>query len=278
MGAKKILFRLIFFQIRHQIKHLKVLPLVLFGYRRLNNLKYLFHLKNSEKAAKLKPLKVSSNYVVYTSIFGDYDQLKSIDIDSHDIEFFCFTDSDIEPVTPWKIIKVKPYFKHPRMDAKYYKLHPHEIFPNATHSLWIDASLQIQDINFFSFIKSNFSEANMALIPHPDRDNILDEAKVSIKMPKYLNLPIIEQVNHYKNLGFKDNNGLWACTIIWRQHNNSSVIKIMKQWWAENLIWSYQDQISLPFLLWRNSCEINKIDINLWKNKYFDWHHHRTHW
>ena len=109
---------------------------------------------------------------------------------------------------------------------------------------------------------------------HPERDCIYDEADFCCDWPLYKSYPLKEQVAYYKNQGFPDNAGLMACGVIVRDMSNPKIKSIEKQWWQENIKWSYQDQLSLPYLLWKNNQSYDQIDLNLWDNHLFRIHPH----
>lgn len=115
----------------------------------------------------------------------------------------------------------------------------------------------------------------MALFAHPDRDNISDEAEVSAQMIKYDGRPVRRQVEYYKSRGYPDN-GLWAAGILARDNRNRRIRKLGRRWMGENVKWTYQDQISLPYLLWKLRIAPGTIPYNLWDNPLFDLEPHAS--
>jgi hypothetical protein len=226
--------------------------------------------------------------VVYTAIFGKYDTLRQPAPQDAPCDFICFTDSKMPSrVGTWRIIQVRPDpAVHPRMQAKYFKLLSHRIFPGgrlaaryapfsvrrrADLSIWIDASLQIKNPAFVTDMRDKLGSGNWAMFTHPDRDCIYDEALVSITMPKYQTLPILPQVEAYRST-VPPHGGLYACGIIVRREPLAESLKQVNQrWWEENVKWTYQDQLSLPFVL-RDVGNCNPVGIggSLWNNPWFD--------
>ena len=53
-----------------------------------------------------------------------------------------------------------------------------------------------------------------------------------------------------------------------RNHNLSSVIKTMEDWWLELKYWSKRDQLSFPYVCWKNKFKYKfipeDIDNNIW--------------
>jgi alkaline ceramidase TOD1/glycosyltransferase MUCI70-like protein len=226
--------------------------------------------------------------VVYSAIFGNYDVLKQPLPQDEPCDFICFTDSEMPSrVGAWRVIRVKPDpVVHPRMQAKYFKLLSHKVFPRgrlaaryapfsvrrrADLSIWIDASLQIKNSAFVRDMREKLGGGNWAMFTHPDRDCIYDEALVSITMPKYEALPILPQVEAYRPV-VPPHGGLYACGVIVRREPLAECLKpVQERWWEENVKWTYQDQLSLPFVL-RSIEDCNPVRIfdPLRNNRWFD--------
>jgi hypothetical protein len=232
--------------------------------------------------------------VVYTAIFGNYDALKQPPPQDEPCDFVCFTDSKMPSrVGAWRVIRVRPDpAVHPRMQAKYFKLLSHRVFPHgrlaaryapfsvrrrADLSIWIDASLQIKSSAFVRDMRDKLGAGDWAMFTHPDRDCIYEEASVSITMLKYQTVPILPQVEAYRSI-VPPHGGLYACTIIVRREPSAECLKrVQERWWEENIKWTYQDQISLPFVL-RGVADCNPVRIfdSLWNNQWFDFTPHNT--
>jgi hypothetical protein len=226
--------------------------------------------------------------VVYTAIFGDYDTLKQPAAQDQSSEFVCFTDAKLPSSTKgWHVVHVTADRKlHPRMQAKQFKLLSHKVFPNgraadsfassalrrpADISIWIDGSVQIRSSSFVRDLRAALGEQDWAMFSHPDRDCIYDEAQVCAAMFKYHGLPLFLQVEAYRST-VPPHGGLYACTVIVRREPAPEGLKAVNSlWWEENLRWTYQDQLSLPYVLRQmRQCEPIPIPGNLWSNKWFD--------
>ena len=149
--------------------------------------------------------------IVYTAIYGDYDDVKV-----QPVEVKLFT----EATHPRKEL-------HPRMKAKYFKCNSHKL--DCGVSIWIDGSAVIRTPDFVQWCLDQLGDGDIALIKHPDRDCIYDEANFCQFMPKYQGVPVIEQVEEYKKRGCPAHNGLWACGLLIRR-NNDKIKKFNKLW------------------------------------------------
>jgi O-antigen biosynthesis protein len=225
--------------------------------------------------------------LVYTAIFGEYDELKPVAKQDIDCDFICFSDKNYEQ-KPWRIVHIpRKLDMHPRMQAKWFKLMAHDVFPNGRlavrfdrrlfnrtrydAAIWADGSLKIVGSSFARDVAALTRNGALAIYVHPDRDCIYDEVNVSLSMAKYQGLPLIQQVESYRAAGHPENAGLYACGVLGRK---LPILNLQKRfdeaWWQENIQWAYQDQLSFAFLARNWALPIAPITTGtLWNNPYF---------
>jgi hypothetical protein len=89
-------------------------------------------------------------------------------------------------------------------------------------------------------------------------------------MQKYQSEPCIEQVAHYREAGMsraEPDYLLYAGGVIGRVHS-SDTERFEKAWFDECVHWSVQDQLSLPFVLWRQKRTPGIIPGNIYDNEF----------
>jgi len=201
--------------------------------------------------------------VVYTAIAGGYDELKQPAAQDCECEFVCFSDSDgPSRIGAWRVLRFdSDAGLHPRLRAKRFKILSHDVFPEGRWkpsfwsrtrrldlSIWIDGSLEIESPTFVSDMRARLGDGAWAMFVHPDRDCIYEEAALSATLPKYQGLPILEQVEAYRAT-VPPHSGLYACGVIVRREPVSALLQAAARcWWEENVNWTYQDQLSLPYV------------------------------
>ena len=142
------------------------------------------------------------------------------------------------------------YYEEPQfgmssmLEAKWYKLHPSEDYD---YTIWIDSSVRIKSPHFAKWCV-DAAKDKWAIFRHPNRQCAYAEAEFAQDMKKYYDCPTREQMAHYRSEGFPENFGLYACTMIARSRWGK---EINEDWWTEINKWSFQDQISLPYVLWK---------------------------
>lgn len=209
-----------------------------------------------------------------TAIFGDLDDLKPVPLQTVQADQICFTNSDIIPkevFNGWKIIHpgYPRHDMHNRMKAKYFRMLSHnvkELKPYNIH-IWRDASIDIISEDFISFMAQPVMQGGLCVFKHSTRDCIYDEAIASTQSSKYTNEPLLVQAEEYRSCGYPEKNGLIE-TGCFSRFINDETNKIMEDWWHENIKYTYQDQVSLPYVLWKNKFSAYYIKKNIHNNEY----------
>ncbi len=192
--------------------------------------------------------KAANKVVVYSAMMGKYDTLKPLQ--DLGVPAVMFTETAMEAEGWENRVMTRPE-RHPRLRAKWFKLHPHVLFPDAAVSIWIDSSVLVQNPNFVTEAITQLKDAPLTFFPHRWRTNLRDELTASMEHPKYWGLPGQAQIDSYYAEGFQDTDGLMECTVLVRRHNDEAAIYFDEAWWAENVKWTYMDQLSCTYALWR---------------------------
>ena len=79
---------------------------------------------------------------VYTAIFGGYDNLESPKVVDPNVDYICFTDSDLKSDV-WNIKKVPAIYNDSTRCARKYKLLPHRYLSDYDISIWVDGNIVI---------------------------------------------------------------------------------------------------------------------------------------
>ena len=206
---------------------------------------------------------IKKKAVIYTCITGNYDQLNNHSHIHPDWDYICFTDDlsiKNKNNASWKI---KPLF-FDKMDNvrnnRWHKLHPHILFPEHERSVYVDSNINILSNEFFDDINIAIKESKkISLGPHYSRNCIYDELDACLKFEKDDPEIMKEQINLIRKDGFPENHGLFENNIIYREHHDPDVIKIMNDWWWWIENYSRRDQLSFTYVLWKNNFRISPL-------------------
>jgi hypothetical protein len=216
---------------------------------------------------------VMQKNVVYTAIYGNYDNLIEVEDLTTNCDFVCFTDNPNLESKTYKIIYLPVPIEDKWRAAKLLKLFPHLFLPDYEYSLWIDASVSIKKIDFSELINKYLQQVNLAVYRHPDRKSVVDELEACTRYNKDSHQLMRNQVESYISKGFKDDQGLVAATVILRKHHETDVRRFSKKWWNEILTYSKRDQLSFNYVAWKTKLQYRFFDGSLYENDHFNVSH-----
>jgi hypothetical protein len=207
------------------------------------------------------------NKILYTTIFGGYDNLVKPDL-SEDWKFKCFSEKTNAPL----------YVDNTR-NAKRFKVLPHRYLSDFDYSIFIDGNMYVIG-NMDELIDKYLSDCNVALFDHgknllDSRNCIYDEYNAIItlgnKNKNFKDNPNVmyKQVKRYEDEGYPRQNGLGTTMVLVRRHNEKDCIKLMENWWTEIKYNSKRDQLSFNYIAWKYKVKFNYIDGDSRNNKYF---------
>lgn len=123
--------------------------------------------------------------------------------------------------------------------------------------------------NIKEFIKKYCDLEKYSLIgfKHGLRKSVFAEAIECIKLKKDNKEIIEKQIEKYKKMKYKDNNGLIESTIMVRKNSDNKLKKTMKDWFNEIKNYSYRDQLSFNYVASKNKIQFNLLDMNVFDNE-----------
>ena len=220
-----------------------------------------------------------SELVVYTAITGKFgNKLRPPQIEADPkgrrVRFVAFVSRDHPNAGPWE--QRSPVWEHhrdARRTARWHKLHPHKLFPEADYTLWIDGNQQAV-INPWQLVDHYLSGMVLASYKHPERDCIYDELEACVRRRKDDEQVMRGQVEHYRRQGYPAHRLLIETTVLLRP--NTDLARDLNERWWEELRWnSLRDQLSLPYVLWRMGQPYSVIPGRRDKPQFFRYHPHR---
>ncbi len=206
--------------------------------------------------------------MIITAVIGDYDILQDPTYISDDIQYICFTDQKTIKSRVWKIYDIPVHYNSSVETARRIKILPWEYVDiNTDYYIWVDAKYRIiADLR--SYVREYKKDSGLLLFPHPERECICNELAQLIIEDKGDKVDMISQVDTYLKEGYPINNGLYETACIVRKNNNTTVNYMMEMWWKELKKYTYRDQLSLPYVLWRNDYLPDICDKNVRNNKW----------
>lgn len=236
--------------------------------------KYNAHgeLENSFECDKIQKDSIDTpKIVVYTSIMGNYDTLQAPFLSFDNIDYVVFSDQLQTDKEGWNYKELPEQVKNiPNNITKnrYVKFHPHELFDKEyDYAIYIDGNIKVMS-DLTDLVYAINPKSGLALHRHQFRNCIFKEIEVCKLLKKGNYEKLRQQVQKYKQEGFKEEFGLLECNVIVTDLKSTIAKNVLEEWWKEFICSeSYRDQISLPYVLWKNGYEIQDIG-NLGNNVY----------
>lgn len=115
---------------------------------------------------------------------------------------------------------------------------------------------------------------------HPQRDDVLEEAKYiegrirgnsAYHINRYAGEDLIGQARHYKQLTRGQMPVMMENTIFAYTSALASRCDVMRDWFAEIMMWTMQDQISLPYVLSKHGVKVRLARGTCKQNEWTTW-------
>jgi len=192
--------------------------------------------------------------VIYTVIVGGYDRL--IEPEGYPgWDFVCFTDAKCIGwraklgLSRWQVRT----FDDPELDtwrtSRLPKILPHRYLADYDYSVYIDGNAKLLSDPATFLDQINWPD--FAVSTHPYRDKVFDEIEECIRQNKAPHDVLAAQREAYHADGLPADTALLENNFLLRRHNAPAVIELMESWWMQMNTHSHRDQLSLPYVTWK---------------------------
>lgn len=189
---------------------------------------------------------------VYTVLMGEYDALHAPAYVDPYCDYYCVTNLRGLTSPFWKIIYLENEdgLDNIRFQRKL-KLSPQLLFPEYSHSLYVDVSILIHK-SVWDWIERFSTGRTLLVYRHPERDCIYDEGDICIELGKDSSDLIRAQMERYRQCGYPEHNGLVWSAILYRKHHDPALISVQQTWLEEMKRGSRRDQLSFNYACWKD--------------------------
>lgn len=204
------------------------------------------------------PARRADRIVVYSCLFGNYEEIKEPTKRDPKVRYLMFTDAEVPNDSIWQK-KCLPYgLSDVRRTSRLPKLLPHRFLPPHDISIYLDSSLTLNVDNIAEMAEQCLNGAEVALYPHFRRNCVYDEIAICREL-KIESPQICDAFeSFYKHLGVMPNQGLFENTMIVRR-NSEAVRELNERWWDYYI--GQRDQLSFRAALETSKVSVNAITI-----------------
>ena len=204
---------------------------------------------------------------IITANLGGFDKNHEHIKQSIPIDFYRFTDDNFPP---------RYNAMTPRLQARIPKIFGWQMVPGYDYYVWVDSSLALENPNTVKWFLEQLGKADMAFFKHPDRNTLQEECDFVKKkiaernyylIPRYENELFDEFLAEIKaDEGFVDNLLIANGAFIYR--NNPKTHDLMKEWWYHTSRYNINDQLGLPYAIYKSECDIKIIEEHYMRTPY----------
>ena len=201
--------------------------------------------------------------IIYTCITNNYCTLPEVMPSGN--EYYCFGDTNVSQVGPWKIIPIED-LGDPVRTSRMPKILSHKYFDQ---SIYADASrLHLLDDKFFELSEEIFSKQNLFLLQHPHTHSYLEECAEYVYRGWVSEEELISYTKKIKSAGF-DFTKFFSplCTIMWRKKEHKHLNEL---WWKLYNEGGVRDQLSFSTALQLSGIEYEYVYSRDFLNQFTD--------
>ena len=201
---------------------------------------------------------------VYTCIFGKYDHINEPLCVPDNVDYYIITDMEAPENSVWKKLDISGYPDRIRSMGdveknRWFKMHPHLVFPDHRYSVYIDGNI-LPVTDFTELINRISDRSGVAMFWHKYNNCVYEEALFNnMVVKKVPQKEVDRQVRYLKTKGMPEKYGMTTCNVIARDHGNEMCKKLMNDWWSEFIRHCRRDQLSFPYVLWKNGVKFEDV-------------------
>lgn len=202
----------------------------------------------------------NADITIYSCIVGGYDKPKIPLISYSNCTYVLYTD-DVSITAPgWQVKPIPEKLKTLKITEinRYMKFHPEEVCPTR-FGIYVDGNVRLI-AGIPNFINKISEKTGLAIFMHPWRNCIYTEVKMCKLVGKGNAEKMQHQIDAYRQEGFPKNYGQLETSIIVSDLNNTRSTELLHKWYEEHTLrGGGRDQISLPYILWKNNLAVSDI-------------------
>jgi hypothetical protein len=159
---------------------------------------------------------------------------------------------------------------HPRMYGKINRMMNWALYPGYDFYIWRDCRISFLSYNHIIHLVESLTK-DIGLFHHRGAKSIKTSMGVSEYTLRRYTMPIVRaQINHYLQKGIKEEYGhfetglfVFRKELVEDENNN-----LMRMWLSETMMWSENDQLSLPYCLEACGVEPQILEGSAVENKW----------
>jgi hypothetical protein len=198
---------------------------------------------------------------------GNFDKRQEHVPQTVEYDQYVFTDENFPP----RLCTLTP-----RMQARLTKMFSWQMVPDHDYYIWIDSSCIFALPESVEWFVEQCKDVDLVVFKHPNRYTAQQEAdyldyRLSIGCPyitpRYKNELTKDQMDVIKaDTAYTDNSLIASTVMVYKK--NPKVMAMFKEWWYHTSRYHSDEQLSLPYVIWKTGCTIKTLPDKYTKIKY----------
>lgn len=163
---------------------------------------------------------------------------------------------------------------HPRMYGKINKMMNWVLYPDYDFYIWRDSRISFRsNDHIIDFVQS--MRGDLGLFKHrfnssieQEKNHVLERMSSEYMKKRYTEGLIRGQFDAYKKSGFKQEGHFEGGLFCYSKDLVSNPYNVMSSWFKETMIWSENDQMSLPYSVWEHKISPHVYEGDVLNNKW----------
>lgn len=173
--------------------------------------------------------------VIYSCITANYDVVQQPCQAPEDFDFILFVPRGTKKAGSdgaWRIEELPVSWEDPVITSRFPKMCPQTLLEDYEYSLWLDANVGIVQPDVFDICREMARRGvQYAGIRHPYRDCVYEECETVLKDRRETLCRLMHIVRFLHSNGLPAHAGLMENNVIFRRHNDETVVEFDRLWW-----------------------------------------------
>lgn len=192
-----------------------------------------------------------AEFVIYSAIVGDYDEVRQPDVVDERFDYILFSNSIPEGRQGvWEIRRIDYINPIQTKIARYVKTHPESLLKEYEASLWIDANIRITNQSVYDrFVELIDNDVSIASVEHGGWDCIYEELFRVLDFRYESEKIVVTWGRELRKRSFPKHAGMFETNLLFRIHSKKEIAKLDAKWWNYIDNYSKRDQLSFTVAL-----------------------------
>lgn len=229
------------------------------------SVQYWIH-KGKQRSGEIQPISFVREMkgAVYTCLVGNSTTLYQPEYINVHWDYICFTDKkDKWGVKEgiWEYRKMEKIEESESNSSMYYryKIKPHEILEGYDYSIWVNAQIQIVG-EMEQMYKIYGEETSFLAFPAYIQDNLYDAVRTTLSTDDE-NIELRRKMYRYREEGFPEHFGLISTNVMYRNHRDEVLNKVMDTWWEESEKCQQLREFGFSYAAWKHGLNYSLCDL-----------------